>query len=378
MDGSNDSIRSHSSIMTKEEEEEMETMVRQRRGARSGGFYGGSPPDLNGLSSMDASPTSFVESFVKSSGISEPQLTKLNDKIIAHSTRLRIGYADTIGRRPSMEDEIAIVGKLRGNPSEDFVAVFDGHGGREVAEFAAKNLHTVLVKKLDQLGDPEKSLKDAFFDLNEQIKVTNKPGGCTALAFLAIKSKVYVANAGDSRAVLLRDQQVIRLTTDHKPDVPEEEQRIERNGGVVTRVKSKEGKTISRVNGMLAVSRALGDVFLQPQVTCEPQIHTFEISKDKILIMACDGVWDVLSDEEAIKLIINESNPEQAAIKIRDTALSKGSTDNISVIVIYFPFTPEFTSTSSLSKLSKTALVLFGMIALFGILQFTRGMQSTE
>jgi len=221
-------------------------------------------------------------------------------------------------------------------------------------------------------------LKDAFFEINEQIKANNTPGGCTALAVLANRNKVYVANAGDSRAVLLKDQQVVRLTTDHKPDVPEEEQRIQKSGGVVTRVKSKEGKTISRVNGMLAVSRALGDVVLQPQVTCEPQIHSFDISKDKILILACDGVWDVLSDEEAIKLTTNENNPEQAAIKIRDTALSKGSTDNISVIVIYFPFTPELSSTSSLSKLSKTALAFFGIIALFGILQFTKVMHQSN
>jgi len=371
-----DSIRSGSTIMTKEEEEEMETMVRQRRGVRSGGFYGGSPPDLNNLSSIDPNSHPFVsvDSFAKSSGISEPSETKLGGKIIEHTTRLRIGYADTTGRRPSMEDDIAIVGKLRGNQSEDYVGIFDGHGGRDVSEYAAKNLHNVLIKKLNQQNDTEKSIKDAFFELNDQIKQANKSGGCTALTVLATKSKVYVANAGDSRAVLWGDQKVVRLTTDHKPDVPEEELRIQKSGGNVTKVKTKEGKVISRVNGMLSVSRAFGDVFLQPQVTCEPDITTFDISKDKILILGCDGLWDVISDEEAIKLIANESNPEQAAIKLRDTALSKGSTDNISVIVIYFPFTPEY-GNSPLARLSKTALTLFGIVALIGIIQFTRVMQ---
>jgi serine/threonine protein phosphatase PrpC len=68
---------------------------------------------------------------------------KTFEKIVSHSTRFRIGYADTIGRRPTMEDEIRIMGKLRGRDDEDFVAIFDGHGGRDVADFAAKNLHQV-------------------------------------------------------------------------------------------------------------------------------------------------------------------------------------------------------------------------------------------
>lgn len=64
-------------------------------------------------------------------------------KILRHSSRLRIGYADTIGKRPTMEDDMTIVGRLRGRDDEDFVAVYDGHGGKAAAEFAAKNLYKV-------------------------------------------------------------------------------------------------------------------------------------------------------------------------------------------------------------------------------------------
>lgn len=64
-------------------------------------------------------------------------------QILGHSTRLRIGFADTVGRRAQMEDEIVIFGQIRG-PKEDFVAVYDGHSGRAAAEYAAKNLHKVV------------------------------------------------------------------------------------------------------------------------------------------------------------------------------------------------------------------------------------------
>lgn len=149
---------------------------------------------------------------------------------------------------------------------------------------------------------------------------------------------MYIANAGDSRAVLLRDNTTVRVTVDHKPDIPEEQVRIEKSGGVVTKVTNKQGKTISRVNGMLAVSRALGDIFLQPYVTSEPEVFQFELNNNnKVLILACDGVWDVLSDEETTEIASSEVNPEMAAVKIRDAALAKGSADNISVIVVRFP-----------------------------------------
>jgi len=254
-------------VMTKEEEDEWEMMVRQRR-SRGGGFYGGAPPH----------PSTLEADFVsRSSGLSEPGCSKTFEKIARHSTRFRIGFADTIGRRPTMEDEIRIIGKLRNRDDEDFVAIFDGHGGRDVAEFAAKNLHLILERKLDEHINPELALKDSFIEVNEMIKSQNLSGGTMALVSLILKDKMYIANAGDSRAVLLRDDKTIRITTDHKPDVPEEEERIIKNGGMVTKVSNKQGKTISRVNGMLAVSRALGDVFLQPFVTSEPQIHQIDL-----------------------------------------------------------------------------------------------------
>lgn len=170
------------------------------------------------------------------------------------------------------------------------------------------------------------------------MKIQNVSGGTTAITAFCTKDRCLIANAGDARAVLLRDDQAIRLSTDHKPDSPEEEARIVKAGGYVTKQTNKTGKTISRVNGLLAVSRALGDLFLQPFVTPEPEITHFPLSsKPQLLILACDGLWDVVTDEEATEIASSEDDPEKAAIKLRDTALSYGSTDNISIIVVRIP-----------------------------------------
>lgn len=184
---------------------------------------------------------------------------------------------------------------------------------------------------------PGEALKKAFLETNERMKNDQISGGTTALVALFMKDKCYIANAGDSRAVLHKDNQVLRLSTDHKPDLPSEEERIVKAGGVVTKIAGKQGKIISRVNGMLSVSRALGDFFLQPYVSPEPDVQQFDLNgnnNDLLLVLACDGLWDTISDEEAAKIANTEEHVEQSAIKLRDASYNRGSTDNISVIVI--------------------------------------------
>jgi len=92
---------------------------------------------------------------------------------------------------------------------------------------------------------------------------------------------------------------------------------------------------------MLSVARAIGDFMLNPWVTPEPQIHgPFDMSPDTktyFLIMACDGLWDRVSDEEAVSIAAPIADPERAATKLRDFAWEHGSEDNISVAVIRFP-----------------------------------------
>jgi len=165
-------------------------------------------------------------------------------------------------------------------------------------------------------------------------------GGTTALVALFIGRQGFIANAGDSRAVLCQDGSAIRVSIDHKPNLPSEEQRINNLGGCVITNVDSVGHITSRVNGILAVARSLGDFMLEPFISAEPQIHgpitLTPTNKNYFLILGCDGVWDKVSDEEAVSIVAPIDDPEKAAAKLRDFAYQQGSEDNISVVVIRF------------------------------------------
>lgn len=150
---------------------------------------------------------------------------------------------------------------------------------------------------------------------------------------------------GDSRAVLgLRGGVCRRVSADHKPSLDSERQRIESQGGFVKIVSG-----VARVMGELAVCRALGDAHLKPYISCDPDIfevrfrlsstpliYQLELTHDEcFLILACDGIWDDVTDEEAVELVHRSEDPLTASHRILNLAHTRGSTDNLSIIVIY-------------------------------------------
>ncbi|GJN88177.1 hypothetical protein Rhopal_001142-T1 [Rhodotorula paludigena] len=142
----------------------------------------------------------------------------------------------------------------------------------------------------------------------------------------AAKRTLYTANVGDARAVLSRGGKAVRLTYDHKGSDAKEAKRISDAGGFVLN---------NRVNGVLAVTRSLGDSSMKEFVVGSP--FTTETSlgpQDDFLIVACDGLWDVCSDQEAVDLIKGVQDPQEASQRLLDHALSNFSTDNLSVLVV--------------------------------------------
>jgi serine/threonine protein phosphatase PrpC len=89
-----------------------------------------------------------------------------------------------------------------------------------------------------------------------------------------------------------------------------------------------------RLNGHLAMSRAIGDGGLGKALNCTPDVAEREIKGIARIILACDGVWDVIEDAEAFEIMAGERNPMIAARKLRETAMDKGSEDNISIVVV--------------------------------------------
>ncbi|KAJ1549183.1 Protein phosphatase 2C 1 [Nowakowskiella sp. JEL0078] len=137
---------------------------------------------------------------------------------------------------------------------------------------------------------------------------------------------LYTANVGDARAVLCRNGCAIRLSYDHKGSDRDEAQRIKNHGGFVMN---------NRVNGILAVTRSLGDISMKEWIIGNPfTTETVLYEADSFIILACDGVWDVCSDQTAVDIIKDIDDPQQASETLLAFALDNFSTDNLSVLVV--------------------------------------------
>jgi serine/threonine protein phosphatase PrpC len=228
-----------------------------------------------------------------------------------------------------MEDEHVIIDAFMDDPRQGLFAVYDGHGGREAVEFASSNVHHFLAEELRFGADATTALKNAFW-ATDQAMLAGGIGvecGCTALVVLVRGAQVFVANAGDTRAVVSRGGTAMRVSIDHTATDPHEARRVRASGGFI------EGK---RVGGITQTSRGLGDHDVQHLVP-EPDIHLLQLEpSDSFLIMASDGVWDVINDQLAVNIASQMGSVQEMAETLVRAAVQLGSEDNISALVIGF------------------------------------------
>ncbi|CAI4037886.1 hypothetical protein SMKI_04G2230 [Saccharomyces mikatae IFO 1815] len=261
----------------------------------------------------------------------------------------RVGVAENKNSkfRRTMEDVHTYVKNFASRLDWGYFAVFDGHAGIQASKWCGKHLHTIIEQNIlaDETRDVRDVLNDSFLTIDKEIN-TKLMGnsGCTAavcvlrwelpdsssddsMDLAQHQRKLYTANVGDSRIVLFRNGNSIRLTYDHKASDSLEMQRVEQAGGLIMK---------SRVNGMLAVTRSLGDKFFDSLVVGSPFTTSVEItSEDKFLILACDGLWDVIDDQDACELIKDITEPNEAAKVLVRYALENGTTDNVTVMVVF-------------------------------------------
>ncbi|KAL7726853.1 hypothetical protein ACLKA6_001917 [Drosophila palustris] len=285
--------------------------------------------------------------------LDKPKTAKHNDE--GEGNKLLYGVSSMQGWRCEMEDAYYACARL-GNALDkwSFFAVFDGHAGHKVSEHCANHLLDSIISTEEfKNGDYVKGIRTGFLRIDEVMRELpeftqdeQKCGGTTAVSAFISSTQVYIANCGDSRAVLCRQGVPVFATQDHKPILPEEKERIHNAGGSVM---------IQRVNGTLAVSRALGDydfknvkekgqceqlVSPEPEIFCQSRQDT-----DEFLVLACDGIWDVMSNEDVCSFIYSRlkvtSNLVNIANQVVDTCLHKGSRDNMSIIIIAFPGAPK-------------------------------------
>ena len=267
------------------------------------------------------------------------------------------------GWRPEQEDSHLIKQAFPVNANGIF-GVFDGHGGKFASHFMKNRLINVMKRLTSSKSTAEVAseryfadlISDSFLEIDQSIfdeakTAAEKYAGTTACVCIYNENKFVTGWVGDSRVVLCRKAKAILLTThDHKPSLKSEKRRIEENGGTVSN---------GRVNGILAVSRSLGDFNFKdlskpPKnfiVSAIPEIVEQERddTEDEFLLLACDGIWDVMSAQQACNFVrtrlrskirgrgkINVEIVENVVSQLLDECLKMGSKDNMTALLVVF------------------------------------------
>ncbi|KAG6583354.1 putative protein phosphatase 2C 25, partial [Cucurbita argyrosperma subsp. argyrosperma] len=247
-------------------------------------------------------------------------------------------------RRVSMEDRYSAVVDLRGNSKEAFFGVFDGHGGAKAAEFAANNLEKNILNEIETMADNdtdfEEAIKHGYLTTDSEFLKEDQRGGSCCVTALIKKGNLVVSNIGDCRAVLSSHGVAEAITSDHRPSREDERQRIESTGGYVDMCNNG----VWRVQGSLAVTRGIGDAHLKRWVIAEPETRAIRIEpRHEFLILASDGLWDKVSNQEAVEIAhplcvgTEKAQPLVACKKLVELSISRGSVDDISVVLIQLP-----------------------------------------
>jgi len=271
------------------------------------------------------------------------------------------GSATEKGNNDYNEDRFTIFKSLPEDPSSAFFAIYDGHGGDKASTYCAKHLHTNVVNHSAYGSNKTQALIEGFKETDKGFLKKLEDSGSTANAVLLDLNlkKLYCANTGDSRSVLSSKKKVVPLSEDHKPGNPIEKKRIEAAGHTVEKeqvlVRGKRIQ-IDRVDGEVAVSRAIGDEEFKDYakapaenhaITCVPDVKEREINvKDEFIVLACDGLWDVMKNQEVVDYVykllykdtkdpISDAKLSEVASKLVNYAIKeKESPDNVTAVIV--------------------------------------------
>ena len=305
----------------------------------------------------------------------EASIISKNDDIKEGEIIKGFGYNSSMGNiRDYNEDTITATKIILNNDDNNyfyFFGVYDGHGGKGCSFYLKDNLHKNINEfssngvKLGIEKTEENFIKNEA--LNENGEIKDSSGSCGVIALIKGKNLI-IGNVGDSRLVIFKNGLVSFATEDHKPDSDIEKKRIEAAGGKIYQTPSyfplyQNGKEIEipwRVlPGRLSVSRTFGDIEAKEEkfggmkgvVAALPDITEIELNEEyNFIVIGCDGIFDVLSNEElleCVKIVLKEKKINEAikdeeihelcgdfAAMIIKSALAKDSFDNISCIVI--------------------------------------------
>ena len=259
-----------------------------------------------------------------------------------------------IGRRESNEDKHNSIKNLDNHNKSinnvNFFAIYDGHGGKKVSAYLSENLPSYFVNRRIKYPLKREYVNNVYDSVQSRLRIDHRDfsyrSGSTSLVVIQFKHKdeqyLNILNTGDCRAILCSNNIAVTLTKDHKPDKPEEKHRLFSKHGAKPIWDGRDWRIKD-----LSVSRAFGDVDAVPYITHRPDIFKYRLGKnDKFYILACDGLWDVVSSQEAVNFVLNSCYSDDlkgrskktcnVSKKLAEYAIKKGSMDNITAIVAFF------------------------------------------
>ncbi|KAL5565266.1 hypothetical protein UlMin_028430 [Ulmus minor] len=266
-------------------------------------------------------------------GSSDPDSGKGKSKMakqVTHGFHLVKGKSNH-----AMEDYVAAQFKQVDDNELGLFAIFDGHLSHVIPDYLRTHLFENILKEPDFWVDTEEAVRRAYRMTDETIlekALEFGKGGSTAVTAILINcNKLVVANVGDSRAVICKDGKAKQLSIDHEAST--ERKIIEGRGGFVSNFPGD----VPRVDGQLAVARAFGDKSLKMHLSSDPYV-TMELIDDdaEFLILASDGLWKVMTNEEAVNCVRHIKDARAAAKQLTEEALNRKSSDDISCIVVRF------------------------------------------
>ena len=257
-----------------------------------------------------------------------------------------------IDSQPLMEDKSKSIENFNNDINQMVFELFDGHGGDDISNFLQQNFVQIYKQYLEINNyNIPKSLTYSFKEADEMIKesLTNLDGMGSTGTIIHIfwesdtKLMVYTGNVGDSRVTLISPTHIIKLSYDHRMSDEKEKKRILESGIEVIE---------NRIGGELMLTRIFGDYEFKPKekgkekekgkdkkkgLICEPFLSKIKIDlniKDQFLILASDGIWDLVTEKEIQQMLEMTTNSEKLCAMIIKKALDKDAWDNMSVFAI--------------------------------------------
>jgi serine/threonine protein phosphatase PrpC len=249
-----------------------------------------------------------------------------------------------------MEDKSKSIENFNNDKNQMLFEIFDGHGGDEMSTYLQNNLAKIYKQNLLlNKGNIILSLKNAFHDADDEMRdQLNIEGlGSTGTLVHIVKNNfsdelvVYSANVGDSRVSLISPEHIIRLSYDHRTSDEKEKKRILESGMDIID---------DRICGTLMLTRIFGnyeykeeneeknnDINNNKGLICEPFISKINIDsniENQFLIIASDGIWDILTEEDIQKIIQKYQDTQKICSIIIKKCLENEAWDNMSVFAV--------------------------------------------